>query len=94
MKNLKKSSSPEPLGHFQPNLAQIIFGWREFKFFQMKGPFFFPRGDNCEIKNIDKFKKSSSQEQLGQFQLNLEQIILEWSFLSFLNEGPLFSKGT
>ena len=31
------TSSPEPLGQFQPNLAQIIFGWRGFKFVQMKG---------------------------------------------------------
>ena len=32
-----KSSSPEPLGQIQSNLVQIIFGWREFKFVQMKG---------------------------------------------------------
>ena len=32
------SSSPEPLGQFQPNLAQSIPGWRGFKFVQMKGP--------------------------------------------------------
>ena len=31
------SSSPEPLGQFQPNLAQSILGWRGFKFVQMKG---------------------------------------------------------
>ena len=31
------SSSQEPLGQFQPNLAQSNFGWREFKFVQMKG---------------------------------------------------------
>jgi hypothetical protein len=31
------TSSPEPLGQFQPNLAQIIFGGRGFKFVQMKG---------------------------------------------------------
>ena len=30
-------SSPEPLGQFQPNLAQSILGWRGFKFVQMKG---------------------------------------------------------
>ena len=35
------SSSPEPLGQFQPNLAQNILGWREFKFVQMKGPALF-----------------------------------------------------
>ena len=36
------SSSPEPLGQFQPNLAQSILGWRGFKFVQMKGPALFP----------------------------------------------------
>ena len=36
-----KSSSSEPLGQFQPNLAQIICGWKELKFVQMKGPVLF-----------------------------------------------------
>ena len=31
------SSSPEPLGQFQPNMAQSILGLRGFKFVQMKG---------------------------------------------------------
>ena len=35
------SSSSEPLGQFQPNLAQSILGWRGFKFVQMKGPALF-----------------------------------------------------
>ena len=35
------SSSPEPLGQFQPNLAQSILGWRGFKFVQIKGPSLF-----------------------------------------------------
>ena len=35
------SSPPEPLGQFQPNLAQSILGWRGFKFIQMKGPALF-----------------------------------------------------
>ena len=30
-------SSPEPLGQYQPNLAQSILGRRGFKFVQMKG---------------------------------------------------------
>ena len=38
---LKKSSPPEPLGQFQPNLTQSILGWRGFKFVQMKGPALF-----------------------------------------------------
>ena len=35
------SSSPEPLGQFQPNLAQSILGWWGFKFVQIKGPSLF-----------------------------------------------------
>ena len=35
------SSSPEPLGQFQTNLAQSILGWRGFQFVQMKGPALF-----------------------------------------------------
>ena len=35
------STTPEPLGQFQSNLAQLIFGWRGFKFIQMKGPALF-----------------------------------------------------
>ena len=35
------SSSPEPLGQFQPNLAQSILGSRGFKFVQMKRPALF-----------------------------------------------------
>ena len=35
--DIKKSSSPEPLGQFKPYLEQNILGWREFKFVQMKG---------------------------------------------------------
>ena len=31
------SYTPEPLGQFQPNLAQSILWWRGFKFAQMKG---------------------------------------------------------
>ena len=32
----KKSHSPEPLGQFQPNLAQGILGWRGLTLVQMK----------------------------------------------------------
>ena len=35
------SSSPEPLGQFQPNLAQSVLGLRGFKFVQMKSPALF-----------------------------------------------------
>ena len=37
------TSSPEPLGQFQPNLAQSILGWRRFKFLEMNGPAIFQR---------------------------------------------------
>ena len=42
------SSSPEPLGQFQPNLAQCILG-QGFKFLQMKGPTLF-QGDEITKK--------------------------------------------
>ena len=47
-----QSSSPEPLGQFQLNLAQSINEWRGFKFVQMKGSAPFPRGDNYEKVKI------------------------------------------
>ena len=52
------SSSPEPLGQFQPNLAQSILGWRRFKFVQMKGPVLF-QGEIIreQRKYIHKIKK-------------------------------------
>ena len=74
------SSSPEPLGQFQPNLAQSIFGWREFKFIQMKGPTLFPRGDNYKIAKI--------------FWRNLKVLPLgEWNSSLFNWRAMLFSKG-
>ena len=73
------SSSPEPLGQLQPNLAQIILGWRGFKFIQMKGSALFQGEIITKLrKYIDKFLKSSSPEPLSQFQPNLAQIILGW----------------
>ena len=74
---IKKSSPPEPLVEFQPNLAQSILGWRGFKFIQMKDPALF-QGEiiTKEQKYIDEIKKSSSPEALSQFQPNLAQSIL------------------
>ena len=66
------SYSPEPVGQFQPNLAQSILRWRGFKFVQIKGPALF-QGEiimNCE-NTLTKLKKSFSSEPLGQFQPNL-----------------------
>ena len=48
---LKKSSYPEPLSQFQPNLAQCILGFWGFKFVQMKGYDLF-QGDTYEIAKI------------------------------------------
>ena len=63
MTKLKKSSSPEPLNQFQPNLAQSILGWQGLKFVQMKGPALFQGEINTKSKNkLTKFKKSSSPE--------------------------------
>ena len=42
-------SYPEPLGQFQPNLAQRIIGWRGFKFVQIMDPVPF-QGE--KLKNI------------------------------------------
>ena len=41
-----KSSSIEPLGQFQQNLAKIILGWRGFRIVQMERPHLFTSGDN------------------------------------------------
>ena len=67
--NFRKSSS-EHLGQFQPNLAQSILGWREFKIVLMKGSALFPRGENNEIAKINwQIKqKYSSQEPMSQYQ--------------------------
>ena len=46
------SSSPEPLGHFQPNLAQSILGCMGFQVCSNEGPCPFSRGDNYEIVKI------------------------------------------
>ena len=49
---------------------------KSLKFVQMKGPALFQGEIISKLqKYIDKFKKSSSPEPLGQFQLNLAQII-------------------
>ena len=45
------SSSPEPVGQFQSNLAQSILGLRDSNLFN-EGPRSFPRGDNYEIAKI------------------------------------------
>ena len=89
------SSSPEPLGQFQLNLAQSILGWRGFKFVHMKGPPF-SRKDNYEIVKIHwrnlknlllqnhwvNFNQTWHKVSLGEGDLNL----FKW-------RAPPFSKG-
>ena len=54
----------EPLGLFQPNLAQSILGRRGFKFIQMKDHTLLQGGDNYEIAKIKKsFPKARDQFQ-------------------------------
>ena len=49
------SSSPEPPGQYQPNMAQSILGWGGLKFVQMKGPALFQRDIITNLhKCIDK----------------------------------------
>ena len=86
-----KTSSPEPLSKFQPNLAQSILGWRGFKFIQMKGFRFFKRGDNNEMMKIHcrNLKKNFSPEPMSQFRPNLAQSILGWREFKFVQiKGP------
>ena len=37
----KKSPCPEPLGQFQPDLAQCILGWWGLTYVPLNGPIFF-----------------------------------------------------
>ena len=46
------SSSPVPLGQFQPNLAQSIRWYRRFEFDQMERPYLFTLGDNNKIAKV------------------------------------------
>jgi len=57
---LKKYSSQEPLGQFQPNLIGNVFGGWGFRFFQIKGLSTFGpnRGQNKE--NLNKSTKMFS----------------------------------
>ena len=88
MDNIKRSS-PEPLGEFQPKLAQSILGLRGFKFVQMKGPAFFQGKIITKWrKYIDEIQKSSSPEPLSQFQPYLAQNILVWRGFKFVQIFP------
>ena len=72
---LWKSSSPEPLGKFKPNLAQGILGWLGLKFVQMKvhalfgGEIFTKRQKYVEIffkKHWANFKQTWQKGFLGE----------------------------
>ena len=87
------SSSPEPLGQFQPNMAKSILGWRGSN----EGPHPFPRGDNNEIvkihwRNLKIFffrSKESISTKFGTNKASLgekDSILFKW-------RAPLFSKG-
>ena len=84
------SSSPKPLGQFQPNLAQSILGWRGFKFVQMKGPALFQREIITKLREyIDKFKKFFFFKTTGPISTKLAQIIFGWrGFVFVLINGP------
>ena len=47
-----KSSSIEPLGQFQPNIAKNIRRYRRFEFDQMERPYLFTLGDNNKIAKV------------------------------------------
>ena len=93
-RNLKTWSSPEPLGQFQPKLAQSILGWRGFKFLQMKGPALFQGKIITKLwKYIDEIKRFSP-EPLSHFQPNLAQNILGWRGFKFVQmKDPALFQG-
>ena len=63
------SSSPEPLGQFQPNLAQSILGRREFKFFKWRVPSF---SKGRQLRNSENTSAKLKNLLLqNQFQLNM-----------------------
>ena len=78
---LFKVLSAEPLGHFQPNLAESI----RFNFFLYEVPTPSQRGNNYKIVIMHRqIFKSPSPELLDKFYLNLPQSLLEWRGLFFL----------
>ena len=64
----KKPSSQEPPDQFQPNLSQIMLGWRETKLVQIKGLVLF-QGEiiTKKQKYIDKIKKKFSKNHGANF---------------------------
>ena len=85
----------KPLGQFQPNLTQSIFGWRGFMFVQMKGPTLFQAEIIAKyLKYIDEIKNLFSPEPIAQFQTNFVQSILGWTGFKFVQiKGPTLFQG-
>ena len=86
MYKLKKKISPEPQGQFQPNLAQIIFGWKGILDYSNEGYLFFPREDDYEIwKYIDidwaNFNQTWQKASLGKEDLS----VCKWKSYTFLH---------
>ena len=68
IENISKSFSPDPLGQFQPNMAQSILGFRGFMFVQMTGHALIQGEIIANKKNyIENIKKYFCSEPLGQF---------------------------
>ena len=71
------SSSPEPLGKFQPNVAQSSLEWRGFKFDQKKGP------------TMTKLKNPLPHNHWANFKQYWQKAFLgEGDSSFFSNEGP------
>ena len=90
------SSSPDPLGQFQPNLAQSILWWRGFKFVQMKGPAFFKGIYIYEVAKIHSRNKkiffSRVTEPISTKLVTMHLWMMRTQVCS--NEGPhLLSRG-
>lgn len=83
------TSTPEPLGWFQPNLTQNNIRWKRylfFVFFYMMGHAFFK---GMQFVFIDTllllFKESSSQKPLNQKSCILCRNILRWCRFTFVH---------
>ena len=87
------SSSPEPLGQFQPNLAQTILGWRGFEFVQMEGSALF-QGEIIANIHWWKFKNFLLQNHWANFNQTYHKASLDEEDSSLFKwRAPPFSKG-
>ena len=90
------SSFPEPLGQFQPNLAQSILEWVNSSL-SLSLPCPFPMGDNYEIAKIHwQIKKILLLNQWTNFNQTWQKAcMLGWRGFKFvqIEEPRLFPKG-